>query len=90
MQTSTEQLVKNALASALNYQSTDGIASNSHLKKDLQLDSMSALMFLMKLEENIQGFYVDPETLEMRDLETVSTVAKYIDLQLKTSSIDVH
>ena len=53
MQATTEQLVKTALASALNYQSTEGIASGSHLKKDLQLDSMSALMFLMKLEENM-------------------------------------
>ena len=90
MQATTEQLVKTALASALNYQSTEGIVSDSRLKKDLQLDSMSALMFLMKLEENIQGFYVDPETLEMRDLETVSTVVNYIDMQLKTSQVDVH
>lgn len=90
MHASTEQLVKNTLANVLNYQSIESIASDSHLKKDLQLDSMSALMFLMKLEENIQGFYVDPETLEMRDLETVGTVVNYIDMQLRTRSSDVH
>lgn len=90
MQGSTEQLVKNALANTLNFTSTDLIASHSHLKKDLQLDSMSALMFLMKLEESIEGFYVDPETLEMRDLETVNTVTNYIDMQMRTREVDVH
>lgn len=82
MQLSTEILVKNALASALSFSNADSIDIGSHLKNDLQLDSMSSLMFLMKLEETIDGFYVDPETLEMRDLETVNTVVNYIDMQL--------
>lgn len=90
MQLSTEILVKNALASALSFSNTESINISSHLKNDLQLDSMSSLMFLMKLEETIDGFYVDPETLEMRDLETVSTIVNYIDMQLISKDSHVH
>ena len=90
MQSTTEMLVKNALASALSFSNTESINISSHLKNDLQLDSMSSLMFLMKLEETIDGFYVDPETLEMRDLETVNTIVNYIDMQLISKDSHVH
>ena len=82
--------VKEALASALNFSDISTIESNHHLKKDLQLDSMSSLMFLMKLEESIHGFIVDPETLQMKDLETVSSIVKYVNLQLLTKEHHVH
>lgn len=90
MQLPTEMLVKNALASALSFSNIESINSSSHLKNDLQLDSMSSLMFLMKLEETIDGFYVDPETLEMRDLETVNTIVNYVDMQLLSQDSHVH
>ena len=86
----TELQVKNALASTLNLSSIALIDSHARLREDLQLDSMSSLMFLMKLEENIKGFFVDPETLEMRDLETVSSVVNYINLQMLSEDSHVH
>lgn len=86
----TELLVKNALASTLNFSGIDHIQLQQRLREDLQFDSMSSLMFLMKLEETIDGFYVDPETLEMKDLETVSSVVKYIDMQLLSKDSHVH
>lgn len=86
----TEILVKNALASTLNLSDTKHIFSTQRLRDDLQLDSMSSLMFLMKLEESIDGFFVDPETLEMKDLETVSSVVQYIDMQLLGKNAHVH
>ena len=78
---STEEIVKNTLASTLNFSDTASIHSHHRLREDLQLDSMSSLMFLMRLEESIEGFFVDPETLDMKDLETVASVVSYIDLQ---------
>ena len=87
---STEQLVINALASTLNFSNISSIESNHSLRDDLALDSMSSLMFLMKLEETIEGFYVDPETLEMSDLETVSSVSNYVTMQLLSRDINVH
>lgn len=86
----TETLVKNALASTLNFTDTKHILNTQRLRDDLQLDSMSSLMFLMKLEETIDGFFVDPETLEMKDLETVSSVIHYIDMQLLSKNSHVH
>ncbi len=86
----TEILVKSALASTLNFSNITSIHSTHHLKNDLQLDSMSSLMFLMKLEESIDGFYVDPETLQMQDLETVSSVVRYVNLQMMSRDSSVH
>ena len=85
----TEQVVKNALASTLNFSDIGSIQLSHHLRNDFQLDSMSTLMFLMKLEEMIEGFYVDPETLETRDLETVSSIVNYIDMQM-SNAVTVH
>ncbi|OGT44182.1 MAG: hypothetical protein A3F13_06160 [Gammaproteobacteria bacterium RIFCSPHIGHO2_12_FULL_40_19] len=86
----TEQVVKNALASTLNFSNTDSIALSHHLRNDFQLDSMGTLMFLMKLEELIDEFYVDPETLETRDLETVSSIVNYINMQMFSKNMTVH
>lgn len=86
----TEHLVKNALATTLKISNSSVIQANQNLKNDLQLDSMSSLMFLMKLEETINGFYVDPETLQMQDLETVSSVVNYVNTQLLSKELHVH
>jgi acyl carrier protein len=90
MHITTEQRVKNALVSALNLKNDRVISMQSYLKQDLQLDSMSSIMFLMRLEETIDGFFVDPETLEMRDLETVESIVRYVDMQLITNDSHVH
>ena len=85
-----EQSVKEALASTLNFSSFDHINTKDYLRDDLHLDSMSSLMFLMKLEESINGFYVDPETLDAKDLETVSSVIEYVDKQINGKIDHVH
>lgn len=86
----TEMLVKNALASTLKISDLSSIKLDDHLRDDLQMDSMNSLMFLMKLEESINGFFVDPETLQMSDLETVSSVIHYIDMQVFSKGAHVH
>lgn len=86
----TEILVKNALASTLNFSDIETIKNEDHLREDLHLDSMGSLMFLMKLEETIDGFTVDPETLELKDLETVSSVVRYINMQILSKDGYVH
>ncbi len=55
---------------------------NSKLKDDLGLDSMSSLTFLMALEDNIDGFVVNPDNLEVEHLTTVETIANYVNQQL--------
>lgn len=85
-----EKAVKIALAKTLSLSDTASIAMHHNLRSDLQLDSMSSLMFLMKLEENIEGFLVDPDTLEMRHLETVSSVVNYVNQQMVSKDAHVH
>lgn len=84
-----EQIVKYVLASTLNI-SDSTIQLRHHLCRDLQLDSMGTLMFLMRLEETIDGFYVDPETLQTRDLETVSSIVNYINRQVFSKEVTLH
>ena len=86
----TEAIVKTALASTIRFITEDQIEPQHFLREDLHLDSMGSLMFLMKLEEMIEGFSVDPETLQMKDLETVSSIVSYIDIHMTTRKENVH
>lgn len=80
---SITESVKQALIETLNLDSNHGIENHSKLKEDLGLDSMSSLTFLMKLEESIENFTVDADTLEMDDLKTVETISDYVLSQIK-------
>lgn len=76
--------VKAALADTLKLQSIESISDEARLKEDLGLDSMLSLTFLMALEDNIEGFIVDAETLEADDLQSVSTISLYVSQQLRS------
>lgn len=86
----TEFAVKKALAKTLNYDDAELIKVDDRLREDHQLDSMSSLMFLMKLEEDIKGFQVDPDSFQMEDLKTVGTVVNYVNIQMQASENYVH
>lgn len=79
--------VKQILSDTLKNLSADAIQPESKLKEELGLDSMSSLTFLMALEDNIQGFVIDPQTLEMDHLISVSTITQYIELQLERNTV---
>lgn len=70
--------IKDALKSTLNLNEETQLLLNTRLKEDLGLDSMSTLTFLIALEESIDGFIVDPDLLDIGDLETVASVEKYV------------
>ncbi len=74
--------VKHVLVKTLNTTAPDEIQKNSNLKNDLGLDSMSSLTFLMALEDNIDGFIVDPDTLSAGHLENVESISQYVASQL--------
>lgn len=85
--------VKEALIEVLNLGKGTEILSSSKLKDNLGLDSMSSLTFLVTLEENIEGFEVDPETLQLSDLETVDSITQYVWLKIEhktQASIPMH
>jgi acyl carrier protein len=78
--------IKSALIEVLNLSQETEVLGTTKLKDNLGLDSMSSLTFLVTLEENIEGFKVDPDTLQMTDLETVDTIANYVCRELKPAS----
>ncbi len=75
-------IVCQSIMATLNLDETHAISLQSRLKDDLGLDSMSTLSFLMSLEDNIDNFIVDPDSLDANDLDTVETVVKYVNSQL--------
>ncbi len=57
------------------------------LKDELGIDSMTSLVFLMALEDNVPGFVVDAETLEADHFRTISTICDYVIAQLEGSAV---
>jgi acyl carrier protein len=76
------QLIIAALAETLNIKDLNSIKLNANLKDDLGLDSMSSLTFLMRLEEAVPGFIVDPDTLDSQSFATIASITQYVDSQL--------
>lgn len=86
MTTSLLSAIETALSETLNLSGDTAITENTKLKDDLGLDSMSTLSFLMALEESVDGFVVDPDTLDADHLETVGTVMNYINTELANAA----
>ena len=76
-----ENIVKTILVDCLRMKCADQIDANHSLRDDLKMDAMTSLMFLMRLEEYVDDFFVDPETLQDDDLSTVSSVVAYVHSQ---------
>ena len=83
-----EYHVKEALVDTLALSSIKEVNSDQSLKHDLKLDPMSSIMFLMKLEERIAGFTVDPGSIDDADLQTVSSVISYVNKQVHYRSMN--
>lgn len=81
----TIKLVMQSLANTLNMEA-DNIKPTDKLKEELGLDSMSSLIFLMNLEDTINRFHIDPDTLDSEYLETVMSITQYVDAQLACAS----
>lgn len=78
MKQDISQLIKNVLIEVLKLDKDIPISGETKLKDNLGLDSMSSLTFLVTLEENIKGFIVDPDSLQMSDLETLDSISQYV------------
>jgi diaminopimelate decarboxylase/acyl carrier protein len=78
------QQVKQALVKTLTLSCADHITMQTRLKEDLGLDSMSSLTFLMALEDSIDGFLVNPDTLDLTDLIDVGSISDYINKEIST------
>ena len=52
------------------------------LRDDLGIDSMTSLTFLMALEDSIDHFTVDADTLEADHFRTIGTICDYVESQV--------
>jgi len=82
MKQEIKDLVVKALAKVLKLNDSEKIQMTDTLKDDLGLDSMSSLTFLMELEDLIEGFQVDPDTLDSEALATVYSITQYVEKQI--------
>lgn len=75
-------IIKNVLSSIVNDENVNEMPESTSLKGDLGIDSMNSLILLMRLEEKIDGFQVDPETLEASHFEDIGSISEYVFGQL--------
>ncbi len=88
MQACFMEKIQMALTKALNGKPLADLTPQTKLRDDVGLDSITSLTFLMALEELIEGFIVDPDTLDMSDLECIQTINEYIERQLAKVASD--
>lgn len=83
-QTKIVSVIEQALSEVLGRQ-ISGMAQETRLFEDLQLDSTSVLELLIALEDAV-GFEVDPDGLEVSDFKTIATLADYVRENLAVRS----
>ena len=79
MQDALIKQVKRAVSKSLGDKNVDDISLETKLHDDLGLDSISSLTFLMTLEQEIEGFTINPATLDTKDLESIQSIVLYIE-----------
>ena len=74
--------IKTVLAEVTHNPAVLDVSEHSTLRDDLGVDSMTALTFLMALEDSIPGFIVDADTLEPEHFRTIGSISDYVIQQL--------
>ncbi|GAA0722536.1 hypothetical protein GCM10009430_25050 [Aquimarina litoralis] len=75
--------IKNGLIDSIPNITKDQIVMGAHLKNDLGIDSLSSMFFLTFLEDNIQGFEVNADTIEAKHFNTLKSIFEYVLNEMK-------
>jgi len=75
--------IKDGLLDSIPNITKEQIKLDSHLKNDLGIDSLSSMFFLTYLEDNINGFVVNADTIEARHFNTLQTIFEYTLSEMK-------
>ena len=75
--------IKNGLIDSIPNITKDQIVMDAHLKNDLGIDSLSSMFFLTFLEDNIQGFEVNADTIEAKHFNTLKSIFEYVLNEMK-------
>jgi acyl carrier protein len=79
---SPSQTVRRVLADITHNDVILTMSRDTSLRDDLGIDSMTSLTFLMALEDSIDNFAVDAETLEADHFRTIGTICEYVENQV--------
>jgi len=77
------EIVTGGLIQVLELDGGMQIRPDSHLRDELGLDSLSSMEFLVYLEDEIEGFVVNAETIEARSFNTVETISNYVYTEIE-------
>ncbi len=77
----TQRIVATIVSKILKLPQDKTILANSHLRDDLGIDSLSSVEVLVALEDQIEHFFVNPETIEPKHFNTIETLASYIEAE---------
>lgn len=75
-------IVKEGLRLTLELPAEQQIGDQEHLKNDLGIDSVTSMDLLLYLEDNIEGFTVEADTLEAKHFNTAASMTEYITGEL--------
>lgn len=78
--------IKNIMEKELNIESLAELNESTSLRDDLGLDSMATLTFLMSLEDNVDNFTIDANTLEGHHVETIGSICDYVNARLEETA----
>ncbi|MFC5045213.1 acyl carrier protein [Aquimarina hainanensis] len=82
MKTAILETIKDGLVDSIANLTKEQIQLESHLKNDLGIDSLSSMFFLTYLEDNIEGFEVNADTIEARHFNTLQSIYDYVQSEL--------
>jgi len=77
----TQTAVATIVRTTLKLPDSKPIFADSHLRDDLGLDSLSSMEILVGLEDAVEGFFVNPDTIEPRNFNTIGTLAAYVEAE---------
>ncbi|MNJ70980.1 acyl carrier protein [compost metagenome] len=86
-QAATQRQLGEILRVVLKLPANTVISADSHLRDDLGLDSLTSMELLVNLEDDIEGFFVNPDTIAPGHFNTVATLAGYIDAHRQPAAV---
>ncbi|MFK8333182.1 phosphopantetheine-binding protein [Pseudomonas sp. BJa5] len=86
-QAATQRQLIDILRVVLKLPESTVVHADSHLRDDLGLDSLTSMELLISLEDEIEGFFVNPDTIVPRHFNTVATLAGYIDAHRQINGV---
>lgn len=77
--------VKKAVIEVLELDADTELSEKTRLKEELGLGSLNSLALIIKIEEMLDNFTVDPEEFEPEHLNTIENLCFFIEKQINKS-----